>query len=238
MLSEVADLPAVEIDQQFHNLIPSRFPPVEVYERIAGGRDQLFKAIEEMTNPRVRERERLTRGLAVVDQDHPRFKNWNHAPFVYANPDGARFYGADRNVVELAEELQTALAISVERREEFLRRTAEPPTFIEIRQIVRPVRGSYLDATGWDGIAERKQRLELGKMAVERQLDGILFHPPERPTARCLVVLKAECLGRPLQGEHFKYVWNGERISVLYAFRTGIELDPKNLGRQDKVLAA
>lgn len=238
MHNEAADLPAVEIDQSFHNLIPSRFPPVEVYERIAGGRDELFKAIEEMTNPRVRERERLTRGLEVADQDDPRFKNWNHAPFVYPNPDGARFYGADRNVVELADDIQTALAISIVRRETFLRRTAEPPTFLEIRQIVRPVRGSYLDARDWDGMGDRKRRLALGKVVVERELDGVLFRPHERPSARCVVVLKAECLGRPVQGDHFKYLWDGQRINVLYAFRTGKEHDPEMLGREEQVLAA
>jgi hypothetical protein len=238
MPSEVANLPLVEIDQRFHNLIPSRFPPVEVYQRIAGGRDELFKAIEEMTNPRVRERDRLTRGLAVVDQDHPRFKNWNHAPFVYPNPEGTRFFAADRNVVELAEELQTALAVSIARRETFLRRTAEPQTFLEMRQIIRPVRGSYVDATEWDGMDDRKRRLKLGKAAADEGLDGILFRPHERPSARCVVVLKAECLGRPVQGEHFKYIWNGQRISVLYAFGTAKEHDPDLLGREEAVLAA
>jgi hypothetical protein len=238
MHSEAGNLPLVELDQPFHNLIPSRFPPVAVYERIAEGRDELFTAIEEMTNPRVREKERLTRGLAPVDQDQPRFKNWNHAPFVYPNPEGSRFYTADRNVVELADELQTALAISIGKRTDFLRRTAEPSTYLEMRQIVRPVRGTYLDATSWDGMEDRARRLELGKFAVDEKLDGILFRPDERRSARCVVVLKAECLGRPIQGEHFKYMWNGQAINAFFSFRTDTVYDPKLLSSEDELLAA
>lgn len=238
MHNAVADLPVVEIDQRFHNLIPSRFPTVRLYERISGGRDDLFAAIEELTNPRVREKERLTHGLAPVDQDQPRFKNWNHAPFVYPNPEGSRFFASDRNVVELAGDLQTALVVSVARRELFLARTAEPSTFLEMRQIVRPVRGRFLDARNRLDISERADRLSLGKKVLAEGLDGMLFSPSERPSGTGAIVLKPECLGKPDQAEHFKYIWNGNRITVLYAFGSGKEVDPTELSQENSVLAA
>lgn len=241
MHTEGANLPIVDIDERFHNLIPSRFPTVDLYERIAGGRDELFSAIESMTNPRVREKDRLTQGLAPVDQQKPRFANWNHAPFVYPNPEGTRFFGADRNVVELSQDLQTALAISVAKRETFLSRTAEPATFLEMRQIVRPVRGRYVDARGWDGIGDRERRMKLGKSADDGtlgEIDGILFSPWERPSATGIVVFKPECLGKPDQAEHFKFLWNGQRISTLYSFRKGVEYSPDMLGSEGTILAA
>lgn len=235
--TEGANLPVVEVDNEFHNLIPSRFPTVKLYERIADGRDDLFYAVEEMTNPRMREKERLTRGLAPVDQQRPRFTNWNHAPFVYPNPEGSRFFGADRNVIELSEDLQTALAISVGKRQAFLRRTAEPATFLEMRQIVRPVRGRCVDARGWTGMDDRARRMDLGKLADDEGHDGILFNPWERPTATGIVVFKPECLGKPLQADHFKYLWNGQRISTLYSFRKGVEYNPDQLGSEGAILA-
>lgn len=231
-------MPVVEIDDQFHNLIPSRFPTVRVYERIAGGRDDEFAMIEELTNPRVREKERLTRGLAAVDQEQPRYKNWNHAPFVYPNPEGSRFFEPDRNVLELAGDAQTALVISVLKRESFLRRTAEPPTAIEMRQFVRPVCGNYIDARNWDGIGDRNRCLALGQEVLNAGMDGILFNPDERPTATGIVVLKPECLGRPVQAEHFKYVWNGQNIAILYAFGSGKDYSPAELALPEAILAA
>ena len=238
MHSEAANLPVVDVDDQFHNLIPSRFPPVALYGRIAAGRDDQFAAIEELTNPRLREKERLTRGLAPTDQDQPRFKNWNHAPFAYPNPEGGSFFGPERNVLELAGDLQTALAISVTKREQFLRRTAEAQTALEMRQIVRPVLGTFLDARGWDGGGDRDSCLAMGREVAESSYDGILFSPPERPSATGIVVLKPECLGKPIQAEHFKYVWNGECISVLYAFRTGNDYRPSDLGLVETILVA
>jgi len=238
MRSVAAELDFVDIDGNFHNLIPSRFPTVPVFERIANGRDELFARIEEITNPRVREKERLTRGLAPVDQSNPRFTNWNHAPFVYPNPEGSRFFGPNRNVAELAGDLQTAVAIAVGKRETFLGRTGEPATFVEMRQIQRPVRGRYLDARGRAEVVDRKLRLELGDQVLERGADGILFSPWERPTATGIVVLKPECLGKPIQGEHFKFIWNGNRISVLYRFRKGDTYEPEALAQEKTILAA
>ncbi|MFD2263419.1 RES family NAD+ phosphorylase [Lacibacterium aquatile] len=231
----------VEIDQDFHNLIPSRFPTIDVYERIANGRSEEFAKIEALTNPRLREKERLTRNSAPVDQNNPRFKNWNHAPFAYPSPEGSTFYGPDTRVLELADELQTALAISVRKREIFLSCTVEPATALEMRQLKRPVKGKFLDATGWDGIGDKQRRLELGTAVVEAGHDGILFNPPERPSATAIAILYPECLDHPIQVEHFKFIWNGQKMTVIYSFNsssTGEGLDPAKLKEKAKVIAA
>lgn len=229
----------VELDRRpFHNLIPSRFPTVEVYERVAGGRDALFKQIERMTNPREREKERLTRGVSPIDPEDPKLKNWNHAPFVYPNPEGSRFFKTGQNVLELASDLQTALAISVLRREIFLRRTHEPRTFLEMRQIVRSITGTFLDATGWDGVEDEERRLALGKDAIQMGVDGILFSPSERPSAQGVVVLKLGCSGKADQGDHFKFLWDGERIHRVYSFGDAIAYDPQTFRDDGKMRAA
>lgn len=222
---------------RFHNLIPSRFPTIEVYERIAGGRDDLFKQIERMTNPREREKERLSRGVAPIDPEDPQLKNWNHAPFVYPNPEGSRFFKPGHNVMELADDLQTALAISVPLRETFLRRTNEPRTYLEMRQIVRPITGKFLDATGWDGMGDEERQLALGKDAITMEVNGILFSPQERPSAQGAVVLKLSCVGKPDQADHFKFLWDGERINRVYSFRAGRSYYPESFGEKGEMRA-
>lgn len=238
MLSVVANLPVVDIDDRFYNLIPSRFPTIKVYARIAGGRDDEFAAIEELTNPRVREKFRLTQGRASVDQSQVRFQNWNHAPFAYPNPEGSQFYGSERNVLELAGDLQTALAISVAKRETFLLRTTEPPTALEMRALGRRVVGRFADIRGDGEARDAPHRFELGNRIVEAGLDGILFNPIERPTGTGIVILHPEKLGKADQGEHFKFVWDGSKISELYAFATGTAYEPGKLSLSDPILAA
>lgn len=241
MPNAAADMQVIEIDQDLHNLIPSRFPTIDVFERIANGRSADFAAVESLTNPRLREKERLSRNLAPVDQNNPRFRNWNHAPFAYPNPEGSTFYAPDRNVLELAGDLQTALAIAVRRREVFLSRTSEPAIALEMRQLKRGVKGRFLDAQGWNGLVDLQQRLELGAHAIENGYDGILFNPPERPCATAFAILHPGCLAIPLQVEHFKFIWNGQKMTAIYTFSSssnGEGLDPAVLREENEIFAA
>src|SRR3546814_19673692 len=78
----------------------------------------------------------------------------------------------------------TALAIAVGRRETFLSRTAEPATALEIRQLIRHVRGRFLDARGWKAGRDHQRRLALGREVASAGYDGILFSPVERSEER------------------------------------------------------
>lgn len=234
-----AEHPIVELSgEPYHNLIPSRFPPVPVFERIADGRDELFARIESITNPRLREKERLTRGMRDDGRSDPRFVNWNHAPFAYLNPEGSRFFGCDHKVLELAADLQTALAVSVARRALFLSRTSEPATAVEMRQLKRPIEGRFLDARGSRYPSTREERLALGRKVVDADLDGLLFNPPERPSASAIVVRPSARLGNPVQCDHFKFVWNGRKFTTLYSFGDDKELEPDQLRGEKQLLAA
>ena len=234
-----AEHPIVELSgETFHNLIPSRFPPVPVFERIADGRDDLFAQIESITNPRLLEKERLTRGLRDDRRTDPRFVNWNHAPFAYPNPEGSRFFGSDHKVLELAADLQTALAVSVAKRTVFLSRTNEPATAVEMRQLKRPVEGSFLDARSSRFPATPEERLALGRKVVDADLDGLLFNPSERPSANAIVVRPSAQLGNPIQCDHFKFVWDGRKFTTVYSFGNDKIFQPDRLRDEEQLLAA
>lgn len=95
-------------------LIPSRFPPVNVYDGlIANERQEELVAAENLTNPRLRSLHRLSAVANSAAAADPRLQNWNLAPFAYGNPDGSLFFGEDRPCLEMALERQTALAVSV-----------------------------------------------------------------------------------------------------------------------------
>ena len=103
-----------------------------------------------------------------------------------------------------------------------------------MRMLVTPVRGRFLDlrhlAPGLSG----KVRVD-----VPEDVDGLLFRPEERPSATCGAVLKGDVLGRSLQAAHYRYAWNGTRVSSVYAFDAiGREMLPESLAGEDDVLAA
>lgn len=220
-------------------LIPSRFPPVDIYEEVvANDRVAALVEIENLTNPRLRSAQRLMTASLGIAQDSPRLQNWNHAPFAYSNPEGSRFFPPERPSLELADTRQTALAVSVARREFFLSRTSEPAIGLDMRMLKTPVDGRFLDLRDIDPATDKDARWALGAGLAE-EVDGILYRPPERPSATCVAVRSASALQRSIQTVHYRYLWNGSKVTKLYAFDDiGTELSPLALGGAEDVLAA
>lgn len=229
---------AEDIEQPFFTLIPSRFPTIDVFARVANDRSDALAEIESLTNPRLRERDRLMNGAQVVDGNGPLLQNWNHAPFTYPNPDGTRFFDADRPALELAADMQTALAISIRKRETFLSKTGEAPIGLEMRELSRQVKGRFVDGRDWDPELDLAERRRRGRQIAEAGFDGLLFRPAERPSGLCVSVLKGGALERAVQRDHFKFVWDGSRVSTVYSFGSGVQYSPEDLCGVEHVLAA
>lgn len=234
--SGAADFRVIEVRASYHNLIPSRFPPIALYERIAAGRHDAIAAVEDLTNPRLRERARILG--ATSGKEPPPLQNWNHAPFAYPNPDGTRFFGPTRPALELADDVQTALAVSVAKREAFLTRTDEAPLDLDMRVLTRTVAGRVADGRAWDPGLSRDERWRRGEAVLAAGADGILFRCPERPSSTCIAIVNGGTLERAVQCDHFRFIWDGRRIRALYSFTDGKEVSPEELGSPQAVLAA
>lgn len=248
MHNEVDNFPISVIDGTYYLLIPSRFPPVELYSRIASGRDEEISKLAELANPRVKEKQRLVGDAnAVIDENSPRLQNWNLAPFTYPNPEGGWFFDRFTRCLEMSKDKQTALAVSVAKRERFLNRTRESPIGLDMRMLGRQVRGNFLDARSLPVELPLEERRILGRLMLERRdkspFDGVLFKSSERPSGVRIGVLTGEVLDRATQGEHFRYSWNGARISSLYEFNSQKlaeenKIDPNVLRGKESVVAA
>jgi hypothetical protein len=222
-----------------YRLIPSRFPPVAVYEGlVANDRLEALATVENLTNPRLVSEARIANSAGEDPKTSARLQNWNLAPFAYGNPEGSTFFDEERPCLEIAADRQTALAISVAKRQRFLERTAEPPVGLDMRMFKTPVTGNFVDLRSLDALAVQSRGRQLADNMPEN-IDGILFHPIERPTATAISVMNGLVLGRTLQTVHYRYVWNGERISQVYAFdEAGSKIEPANLQGEEDCLAA
>lgn len=223
-------------------LIPSRFPPVNVYEGlIAHDRQEELVAAENLTNPRLRSLDRLSAAASGDATADPRLQNWNLAPFAYGNPDGSLFFSEDRPCLELALERQTALAVSVARRQSFMEATSEEPIGLDMRMLCTPVSGVFWDLrSAPNSLASlpMKNRRALGAQ-MPAGAQGILYRPPERPAGTGLAIVTGDVLERSQQTVHFRYVWDGRCIASLYAFdQKGTPIDAAALASEDDILAA
>lgn len=201
-----------------YRLIPSRFPPVAVYEAlVAPEHMEALVRVEDLTNPRLRSLQRIARNMNEDPETSARLQNWNLAPFAYGNPEGSTFFGEETSCLELSGECQTALAVSVTRRETFLSRTDEPPTGLDMRMLKTPVSGRFWDLRAKGVQSSRAKCMELGA-SLPKDADGILFRPAERPSGTALVVVNGGALGKAVQTVHYRYIWNGRKISQVYSF--------------------
>lgn len=238
----VEDATVIDWSGDAFRLIPSRFPPVNVYEGlIANDRLEDVYAAEGITNPRLRSLGRMTSaGMASASAD-PRLQNWNLAPFAYGDPDGTLFFDERRPCLEVAVERQTALAVSVAKRERFLSHTEMPLTALDMRMLRTPVKGKFWDlrsmAAPVAGLPEADRRAIGAKMPEGAQ--GILYRPVERGAGTAIAILTGDVLERSVQTVHFRYVWDGRRITLLYVFNEeGTKIAPEALAGDEDVLEA
>jgi hypothetical protein len=94
------------------------------------------------------------------------------------------------------------------------------------------------DVAGLPAELNKKQRYELGAEMPEGA-QGILYRPAEQPAGTCLAIVTGDVLQRSQKMVHFRYVWDGKRISLLYAFdKKGTPIEADTLASDIDVLAA
>lgn len=82
------------------------------------------------------------------------------------------------------------------------------------------------------------ERREIGA-SIPDAAQGILYRPTERPAGACVAIVTGDVLRRARQTEHFRYIWDGKRISLLHLFNNeGRPIEAQALAGADDVLAA
>lgn len=192
-----------------YRLIPSRFPTIDLYRRVAPPEawDALFEC-ESMTNPRFR--------VATNDGATGGCQNWNQAPFAYANPKGLTFVRPNDFGVELYEKPEGALCASIERRAAFLSECNNPPTEIITRMLVTEFTGEFLDVRGVGPVEAGKGCYALSdRCRDDETLAGIIFKSETYPFCDAYAIFAQHALRRSTQERHFAYQWDGERIIAV-----------------------
>src|SRR5438445_3619974 len=129
-----------------HRVVPSRFPPVGLFDRVAAPEDlEAVFALEAMTNDRLREE---AGGLSLVAKED-RISGPGTTPimaaFTHLNPEGSRFSDGSFGVYYCAQKLDTALGEVRYHQARFLRRTSEGPLRLQMRLYLADVDARLAD---------------------------------------------------------------------------------------------
>lgn len=211
--------------QRAYRIVPSRFPPVGVFDRIADPEDlDALYRIESLTNPRLREE---CDELSNVPKER-RVSGPGSTPlmaaFTHLNPEGSRFSDGSYGVLYLSHEFETAVEETVYHREQFLAATKEPPIDVTMRAYVSGVHGTLHDIRG--GFKAEHNPLsyaasrKLGGRLRKEGSNGIVYDSARCKGGECAALFYPDLASPCVQGKHLIYRWDGEKIAQVLEVST------------------
>ncbi|MCP4407410.1 MAG: RES family NAD+ phosphorylase [Gammaproteobacteria bacterium] len=207
-------------------LVPSRFPPVGLFNRVARVEDlEIVMDIESLTNDRLREE---VGDLSLVPNED-RIVGPGTMPimaaFTHLNSEGSRFTDGSYGVYYAANTVDAAIAETVFHRGRFLSATRESPIEIDMRSYASDIHTQFHDIRGkqetMPNVYDPDPKCYAAAQSFASSLrkegsNGIVYDSIRDPGGECIAVFKPRVLAPVVQGKHYCYVWDGRKITDIY----------------------
>jgi hypothetical protein len=213
-------------------IVPSRFPPVGLFDRVADPADiEAVFAVEALTNDRLRGEVGEIGLVPPADRIVGPGTTPIMAAFTHPNRDGSRFSDGSFGVYYAGEGVDTALAESRFHRQRFLAWSKEPPLRLEMRAYYARIEAELHDLRGhtrthpqwFDPDPDRYGPAQaLGMRLQAAGSNGLVYPSVRRTGGECVGVFRPRVVAPVTQGPHFEFLWDGESITdVLQVRRVG-----------------
>ena len=213
--------------QPCFRVIPSRYPTIHLFERLADPAEwEALYWIESLTNSRLRDE---VGDIELVPREERSFGPGGTvimAPFTHLDPAGSRFADGTFGAFYAARTLATSIAETRFHREIFLRSTRQAPIELDMRSYLADVVAGFHDIRG--------QRVRLtdiydpdsygASQAFGRRLklngsNGIVYDSVRHHGGECVAIYRPRLIQNLRQGVHLRYAWDGAQISSVYELR-------------------
>jgi hypothetical protein len=210
-----------------YRIIPSRFPPINLFERVTDPADlETVLDIESMTNDRLRNEVGSLNLVPPEDRISGPGTSPIMAAFTHLPPYGSRFTDGSFGVFYAGRTLETAIAETKYHREAFLRATSEPRIELDMRVYAVDLDAVLHDIRGMRdtmlGIYDPSSYTASQALAIEIRnsgSSGFAYDSVRKPGGECVAIFKPRVLSNCRQERHLTYVWDGSSISIVYEKR-------------------
>lgn len=210
--------------QPSYRIIPSRFPPVSLFERVADPSDlEAVFAVEALSNPRLREEVGALAAVPEADRIAGRGAGYVMASFTHLSPTGGRFSTAGFGAYYAARTRDTAIAETVHHRGQFLAATRQAPIEIDMRVLHATVRAKLIDLRGesaeWAALFQPDDYSASQTFAAaqrERMANGVVYPSVRDAEGECVAIWRPRLVSNCRQAAHLTYVWDGTRITSVF----------------------
>lgn len=207
-------------------LVPSCFPPVGLFDRVANPDDlEIVMAIEGLTNDRLREEIGELSLVPPEDRIAGPGTTPIMAAFTHLDATGSRFTDGCYGVYYAAHDIHTAVAETRFHRTLFLAATHEPPIEIDMLSYASDIDAPLHDIRGHQAArpdlydpdpARYAPAQAFARSLRDEGSNGIVYSSVRHVEGECIAVFRPRLMSPVVQGVHYCYVWNGERIADIY----------------------
>jgi len=208
-----------------YRVIPTRFPAVNIFDRVASAQDfEALFALEALTNDRVRDE------VGVIELVPPAERLFGPgsgpimAAFTHPNPAGSRFSDGSYGVFYCAHDRDTAVAETRYHSAKFLAATHEAPLRLQMRLYTVKAKGQVVDLRKIAGELAHVFNPDdyapgqaLGRQVRAHGAAGLAYPSVRRPGGDCLAALRPGLLSDCLHAAYLEYQWNGAAIDAVFA---------------------
>ena len=209
--------------QPAHRIVPTRFPSIYLYDRVANQEDfEALNLLEAMTNPRIRDE---NGEICLVPKQERLFGPGTGpimASFTHLNPAGSRFSDGTYGVFYAAKERVTAIAETRFHSENFLRATNENPLHLQMRLYHVQVKGEVVElVTDNDAnkdifsLTSYSASQAFGQQMREQGVNGVSYASVREPGGHCVAVFKTAIVNACVHAAYLEYHWNGVEINYI-----------------------
>lgn len=213
---------------QAWRIIASRYPPINLFERVSNDPlvwDALIE-LEQATNPRVRDETGDISLVPAARRVSGPGASWVMASFTHLNPKGSRFSDGSFGVFYAANTLDTAIRETAYHFARFAADAHDPPRREDMRVLLGAVDQAFDDvATLPDD--ERAAILSPDSYAAGQGFararrgagsDGIVYPSVRHAPGQCIAAFWPDAVGVPVQERHLQYEWNGAAMTRYFDY--------------------
>lgn len=205
-------------------IIPSRFPPVDLFDRIAEPEDfSALAELEGLTNTRLRHENGEAIILPKDECVSGSGASFIMASFTHINRQGNRFGDGRFGVFYAAYDLNTAIAETRYHREKFMSATRQQAMELDMRVLLVDLQGKLHDIRNLQQTLPAVYAKEdysasqiFARKLKEQGASGIVYDSVRLASGQCLAAFKPKILSNARQGKHLCYVWDGDAIHIVY----------------------
>jgi hypothetical protein len=210
-----------KVESDLYRLVPSCFPPINLFEQAASADFELLAEIEGMTNDRLRNEAGVLGLVPVAERLFGPGSTPVMAAFTHIG-NSNRFNGPELGAYYAALDIETALAETRFHRARFLAASHEEPIKIDMRcyinRLVVPVQNLF--GADYRFLFDSSTHYSVSQQfALSARAEGRsgFYYPSVRHThGECIVAFRPKVLTPVRQGKHYAYVWDGRNISEVY----------------------